>query len=192
MWDAGQRKRDSSPTTVPASGFAGVRTSRGTPRYFARSRCYLADELRVPAFSQSEIGLYKSVALANHRNFFWGPVWDGFAERLDTKRRLDGADIFVGRVDTPAAPAAIAKCAAAWSEIDCWPDLGNSADRAVCTRRTLNRRNRRYRLQLRAVSELLPEVIRSDLDEDSLPPPKRSTGRNGSSIPHWPITLLLC
>jgi len=47
-------------------------------------------------FSQSEIGLYKSVVLANRLNLFWGLDWEGIPERLDPKRRLDGVDIVIG------------------------------------------------------------------------------------------------
>jgi PRTRC genetic system ThiF family protein len=79
-------------------------------------------------FSQSEIGLYKSVVLANRLNLFWGLDWEGIPERLDPKRRLDGVDIVIGCVDTRKARAAIAKCAEDWSEGDYWLDLGNNAD----------------------------------------------------------------
>jgi len=80
------------------------------------------------AFSQSEIGLYKSVVLANRLIMFWGLDWEGIPERLDPKRRLDGVDIVIGCVDTRKARAAIAKCAEDWSEVDYWLDLGNNAD----------------------------------------------------------------
>ena len=42
-------------------------------------------------FSQSEIGLYRSVVLANRLNLFWGVDWRW--EHLDPQRRLDGVDI---------------------------------------------------------------------------------------------------
>jgi len=50
-------------------------------------------------FSQSEIGLYKSVVLSNRLNLFWGLDWEGIPERLDPTRRLDGVDIVIGCVD---------------------------------------------------------------------------------------------
>ena len=94
-------------------------------------------------FSQSEIGLYKSVVLANRLNLFWGLDWQGIPERLDTKRRLDGVDIVIGCVDTRKARAAIAKCAEDWSEVDYWLDLGNNADSGqFVLGEPLNRRNR--------------------------------------------------
>ena len=121
-------------------------------------------------FSQSEIGLYKSVVLANRLNMFWGLDWDGIPERLDTKRRLDGVDIVIGCVDTRKARAAIAKCSGDWSEVDYWLDLGNNADSGqFVLGEPLNRRNRRHKLRLRTVSELFPEVIAADLDGDDFP-----------------------
>jgi PRTRC genetic system ThiF family protein len=121
-------------------------------------------------FSRSEIGLYKSVVLANRLNLFWGLDWEGIPERLDVKRRLDGVDIVIGCVDTRAARAAIANCATDWSEVDYWLDLGNNADSGqFVLGEPLNRRNRRRSLRLRTVSELFPEVIEGELDRDNLP-----------------------
>lgn len=121
-------------------------------------------------FSQSEIGLYKSVVLANRLNLFWGLDWEGIPEWLDPKRRLDGVDIVIGCVDTRKARGAIAKCSEDWSEVDYWLDLGNNADSGqFVLGEPLNRRNRRHRLRLRTVSELLPEVIQQELDEDGQP-----------------------
>jgi PRTRC genetic system ThiF family protein len=121
-------------------------------------------------FSRSEIGLYKSVVLANRLNLFWGLDWQGIPEHLDTKRRLDGVDIVIGCVDTRKARAAIARCAEDWSEVDYWLDLGNNSDSGqFVLGEPLNRRNSRHRLRLRTVSELFPEVIQPDLDGDGLP-----------------------
>jgi PRTRC genetic system ThiF family protein len=121
-------------------------------------------------FSRSEIGLYKSVVLANRLNLFWGLDWAGVPEHLDTKRRLDGVDIVIGCVDTRAARATIAKCAEEWSEVDYWLDLGNNADSGqFVLGEPLNRRNRRRGLRLRTVSELFPEVIQTEMDGDDLP-----------------------
>jgi len=121
-------------------------------------------------FSRSEIGLYKSVVLANRLNLFWGLDWEGIPERLDGKRKITGVDIVIGCVDTRAARAAIAKCVEDWSEVDYWLDLGNSADSGqFVLGEPLNRRNRRHRLRLRTVCELFPEVIQGDIIEDALP-----------------------
>lgn len=121
-------------------------------------------------FSQSEIGLYKSVVLANRLNMFWGLDWEGIPERLDTKRPLDGVDIVIGCVDTRKARAAIAKSSDDWSEVDYWLDLGNNADSGqFVLGGPLNRRNRRHRLRLRTVSELFPEAVEAELDADDLP-----------------------
>lgn len=120
-------------------------------------------------FSTSEIGLYKSVILANRLNLFWGLDWEGVPERLDPRRRLDGVDIVIGCVDTRAARRTIAKCAEDWSEVGYWLDLGNNADSGqFVLGEPLNRRNRRRRLRLRTVSELFPEVVQEG-QEDRLP-----------------------
>ena len=121
-------------------------------------------------FSQSEIGLYKSVVLANRLNLFWGLDWEGIPERLDGKRKITGVDIVIGCVDTRAARAAIAKCVEDWSEVDYWLDVGNDADGGqFVLGEPLNRRNRRKKLRLRTISELFPEVIQGELDRDGQP-----------------------
>jgi PRTRC genetic system ThiF family protein len=141
----------------------GLRVTLLDPDVISPTNC-----VRQP-FSQSEIGLYKSVVLANRLNLFWGLDWEGIPERLDPKRRLDG-DIVIGCVDNRKARAAIAKCSGDWSEVDYWLDLGNSADSGqFVLGEPLNRRNRRHKLRLRTVSELFPEVIEADLDGDDLP-----------------------
>jgi sulfur-carrier protein adenylyltransferase/sulfurtransferase len=118
-------------------------------------------------FSQSEIGLYKSVVLANRLNMFWGLDWEGIPERLDPKRRFDGVDIVIGCVDTRKSRAAIAKCAEDRSEVDYWLDLGNNADSGqFVLGEPLNRRNRRHRLRLRTVAELFSEIVQADSDDD--------------------------
>jgi PRTRC genetic system ThiF family protein len=121
-------------------------------------------------FSRSEIGLYKSVVLANRLNLFWGLDWEGIPERLDAKRKVTGVDIVIGCVDTRAARGAIAKCVEDWSEVDYWLDLGNNSDSGLFVLgEPLNRRNRRKRLRLRTISELFPEVIEGELDRDGQP-----------------------
>jgi len=142
----------------------GIQVTLLDPEVISATNC-----VRQP-FSQSEIGLYKSVVLANRLNLFWGLDWQGVPERLDPKRRLDGVDIVIGCVDTRKARAAIAKCAEDWSEVDYWLDLGNNADSGqFVLGEPLNRRNRRHRLRLRTVAELFPEVIQGELDGDDLP-----------------------
>ena len=142
----------------------GIHVTLLDPEVISGTNC-----VRQP-FSQSEIGLHKSVVLANRLNLFWGLDWHGVPERLDPKRRLDGVDIVIGCVDTRKARAAIAKCGEDWSEVDYWLDLGNNADSGqFVLGEPLNRRNRRHRLRLRTVSELFPEVIQGELDGDGLP-----------------------
>jgi sulfur-carrier protein adenylyltransferase/sulfurtransferase len=101
---------------------------------------------------------------------FWGLDWQGIPERLDPKRRFDAVDIVIGCVDTRKSRAVIAKCSEDWSEVGYWLDLGNNSDSGqFVLGEPLNRRNRRHRLRLRTVSELFPEVIQADSEDDSLP-----------------------
>jgi PRTRC genetic system ThiF family protein len=121
-------------------------------------------------FSRSEIGLNKSIVLANRLNLFWGLDWEGIPERLDVKRKITGVDIVIGCVDTRAARAAIATGVEDWSEVDYWLDVGNHADGGqFVLGEPLNRRNRRKRLRLRTVSELFPEVTEGELDRNGEP-----------------------
>jgi PRTRC genetic system ThiF family protein len=142
----------------------GLHVTLLDPDTISRANC-----VRQP-FSHSEIGLYKSVVLANRVNLFWGLDWEGIPERLDSKRKTIGVDIVIGCVDTRAARAAIAKCVEDSSEVDYWLDLGNNPySGQFVLGEPLNRRNRRKALRLRTVSELFPEVIRAELDRDDQP-----------------------
>jgi PRTRC genetic system ThiF family protein len=121
-------------------------------------------------FSRSEVGLYKSVVLANRMNLFWGLDWQGVPQQLSDRQRLEGADIVIGCVDTRAARAAIQKCTEGRSEVDYWLDLGNNAASGqFVLGEPLNQRNRRSNLRLRTVCELFPEIIQSELDGDGMP-----------------------
>lgn len=121
-------------------------------------------------FSRAEIGLYKSVVLANRLNLFWGLDWEGIPEALDPTRKMTGVDIAIGCVDTRLARATIAKCVGDGSEVHYWLDLGNNADSGqFVLGEPLNRKNQRKRLRLRTISELFPEVIQDDLDRDGQP-----------------------
>lgn len=121
-------------------------------------------------FSRSEVGLYKSVVLANRMNLFWGLDWQGIPQQLSDRQRLEGVDIVIGCVDTRAARASIQKCTEGRSEVDYWLDLGNSAASGqFVLGEPLNQRNRRSKLRLRTVCELFPEIIQSELDGDGVP-----------------------
>jgi PRTRC genetic system ThiF family protein len=177
---------------LPAYGHPeGLHVTLLDPEVISPTNC-----VRQP-FSQSEIGLYKSVVLANRLNLFWGMDWDGIPERLDPKRRLDGVDIVIGCVDTRKARAAIAKSAEDWSEVDYWLDLGNNADSGqFVLGEPLNRRNRRHKLRLRTVSELFPKSSKANWMKMAYRVAVLSKlwiGRSHSStspwqIMHWPCS----
>src|SRR6266851_6949646 len=121
-------------------------------------------------FSRSEIGLHKSVVLANRLNLFWGLDWQGIPQELSDRQKLEGVDIVIGCVDTRAARAASQRCTEGRSEVDYWLDLGNNAASGqFVLGEPLNQRNRRSKLRLRTVCELFPEIIQSELDGDGVP-----------------------
>lgn len=121
-------------------------------------------------FSRSEIGLYKSVVLVNRLNMFWELDWEAVPEHLTEDHALTRVDIVIGCVDTRAARSVIHSCATHSSTVGYWLDIGNNADSGqFILGEPLNFENRRTRNRLRTVAELYPEVVNTELEEDSLP-----------------------
>ncbi len=121
-------------------------------------------------FSKSEIGLYKSVVLVNRLNVFWELDWEAVPEHLTENRPLTRADIVIGCVDTRAARSVIQSCATRSSTVGYWLDIGNNADSGqFILGEPLNYENQRTRYRLRTVADLYPEVVDTELEEDSLP-----------------------
>lgn len=80
------------------------------------------------AFTQSEVGHYKSVVLATRLNLFWGLDWQAATYRVTAQaaRGIDRADLVIGCVDSAAGRAAIAHAfdeSAAY-----WLDFGNDSE----------------------------------------------------------------
>ncbi len=121
-------------------------------------------------FSKSEIGLYKSVVLVNRLNVFWELDWEAVPEHLTENQPLTRVDIVIGCVDTRAARSVIHSCATRSSTVGYWLDIGNNADSGqFILGEPLNFENRRTRNRLRTVADLYPEVVNTELEEDSLP-----------------------
>ena len=121
-------------------------------------------------FSKSEIGLYKSVVLVNRLNMFWELDWEAVPEHLTKNRPLTHVDIVIGCVDTRAARSVIQSCATRSSTVGYWLDIGNNADSGqFILGEPLNFENRRTGNRLRTVADLYPEVVNTELEEDSLP-----------------------
>ena len=78
-------------------------------------------------FTQSEIGLHKSVILATRLNLFWGLEWRAETLRVErTNGVVDRPDVIIGCVDTAKARAAIAH---AFDQSGAyWLDFGNDAE----------------------------------------------------------------
>jgi PRTRC genetic system ThiF family protein len=120
-------------------------------------------------FSESEIGLYKSVVLVNRINLFWGLNWQASTEYV-TGNTQGKADIIISCVDTRAARYQITK-SSLFKECAYWLDLGNTADSGqFVLGQPKNSRNRKTPRRLRTVAELFPEILTPALDNsDSLP-----------------------
>jgi PRTRC genetic system ThiF family protein len=79
-------------------------------------------------FSRSEIGLHKSIVLANRLNLFWGLGWEGIPEHCSSQLRFEDVQIVIGCVDSAAARFIISECTAGCSRVHYWLDLGNKSD----------------------------------------------------------------
>ena len=120
-------------------------------------------------FSESEIGLYKSVVLVNRLNLFWGLNWHASTEYVTAKTQ-GKTDIIISCVDTRAARLEITK-SPLFKECVYWLDIGNIADGGqFVLGQPNNDRNRKTRGRLPTVAELFPEIVTPLLDSaDDLP-----------------------
>jgi PRTRC genetic system ThiF family protein len=109
-------------------------------------------------FSESEIGLHKSVVLVNRLNLFWNLRW--LASTQYVTRSTQGAvDIVVSCVDTREARLEIVN-SPLMKECMYWLDIGNNADSGqFVLGQPKNSRNRRHKHRLPVVSELFPEIV---------------------------------
>jgi PRTRC genetic system ThiF family protein len=121
-------------------------------------------------FSQSEIGLSKSVVMASRINLFWGLQWKAVQEHLSKSQKVEEADIVISCVDTRSARAGIDNLVGGNSSVTYWLDLGNGADGGqFVLGQPWNRRNPRRAERLRTASELFPEITDTTLEEDNTP-----------------------
>jgi PRTRC genetic system ThiF family protein len=120
-------------------------------------------------FSESEIGLYKSVVLVNRLNLFWGLNWHASTEYV-TEKTQGKADIIISCVDTRDARLDITK-SPLFKDCVYWLDLGNTADGGqFVLGQPKNDRNRKTPGRLPTVAELFPEIVTPLLDSaDDLP-----------------------
>ena len=120
-------------------------------------------------FSESEIGLYKSVVLVNRLNLFWGLRWQASTDFV-TATTEGKTDILISCVDTRAARLEITK-SPLFKECVYWLDLGNTADGGqFVLGQPKNDRNRKTPGRLPTVAELFPEIVTLLLDSaDDLP-----------------------
>ncbi len=118
-------------------------------------------------FCRSEIGLPKSVVLANRLNLFWGLDWEGLPEYLSSRLRFDEGQIVIGCVDSSVARGAVREWTSGYSRVHYWLDLGNKSDGGqFVLGEPLNSRNRRSSMRLRTVAEFFPEIADGQLSDD--------------------------
>ena len=118
-------------------------------------------------FCRSEIGLPKSVVLANRLNLFWGLDWEGLPEYLSSRLRFDEGQIVIGCVDSSVARGAVREWTSGYSRVHYWLDLGNKSDGGqFVLGEPLNSRNRRCSTRLRTVAEFFPEIADTQLPDD--------------------------
>lgn len=120
-------------------------------------------------FSEAEIGLHKSVVLVNRINLFWDLHWRASTEYV-TRLTQGKMDIIISCVDTRSARLEILK-SPLMKDCRYWLDIGNNADSGqFVLGQPKNNINRHLRYRLPVVSELFPEIVRSDKAiDDGLP-----------------------
>lgn len=148
---------------IVAAGHSGLQVIVADGDKVSATNC-----VRQP-FSESEIGLYKSVVLVNRLNLFWGLKWQASTEFV-TRKTQGKADIIISCVDTRSARLEITK-SPLFKECVYWLDLGNTADGGqFVLGQPKNDRNRKTRGRLPTVAELFPEIVTPLLDNaDDLP-----------------------
>ena len=121
-------------------------------------------------FSQTEVGLSKSVILASRINLFWGLQWKAIQENVSKAHKVEDADIVISCVDTRSARASIEKLVGGNAAVTYWLDLGNGCDGGqFVLGQPWNRRNPRRAARLRTASELFPEIADVSLGEENAP-----------------------
>jgi PRTRC genetic system ThiF family protein len=121
-------------------------------------------------FSESEIGLHKSMVLTTRINLFWGLGWKALAEFVDESWGHE-TDIVIGCVDSRAARDAITRTQTYWN-CHYWLDLGNGRDSGqFVLGQPENTRNKRSRERLPTAGELFPELVDPKLDARDKQPP---------------------
>lgn len=121
-------------------------------------------------FSQSEVGLAKSVVLASRINLFWGLQWRAIQQPVSGSHKVEEADIVISCVDTRSARADISKLVDGHATVSYWLDLGNGADGGqFVLGQPWNRRNPRRADRLRTANELFPEIADATRSEDNAP-----------------------
>jgi PRTRC genetic system ThiF family protein len=96
--------------------------------------------------------------------------WEAIPTHLTENLPLTSVDIVIGCVDTRAARLVIQCCATRSSTVGDWLDIGNNANSGqFILGEPLNFEDQRTGNRLPTVADLYPEVVNTELEEDSLP-----------------------
>ena len=123
-------------------------------------------------FSETEVGLFKSVVLVRRLNLFWNLEWKAVPKHLDRSTGLPNPiDFIIGCVDSRGARGVINELIGQrWTDVRYWLDIGNNAESGqFVLGQPLNGRNRRKAHRLRTIAELFPEIVDASLDDNSQP-----------------------
>src|SRR5258708_16214281 len=108
-------------------------------------------------FSESEIGVHKSIVLVNRLNLFWGLEWQASAEPI-TKHTTGEIDIIISCVDTRTARREIIR-SDVFKHCAYWLDIGNASDGGqFVLGQPRKKRNRRSRTFFPTVPDLLSQI----------------------------------
>lgn len=120
-------------------------------------------------FSQSDVGSYKSITLANRINMFYGTVWDAEPRFFDPKKEdLQQYDIIIGCVDKAAFRVELGRIAADQRKHRnpvLWMDMGNDQHSGQCILGHVIQGDNEI-LRLPNVFDLYPNLMDPALDKE--------------------------
>ncbi|MRV70598.1 PRTRC system ThiF family protein [Duganella sp. FT92W] len=123
-------------------------------------------------FSQSDVGLHKSLITITRLNLFYGLDWEAWPCRIEQhwQQRMTGgylADVLISCVDTRAARRTMHEYLFAGNRYRYWLDLGNRSHDGQVVLGQPGKEHGATRLP--CVTELYPELLDVSADEDARP-----------------------
>ena len=130
----------------------------------------LAGQLCRQPFSESEIGLFKSVALINRLNLFWGLKWEAVPQHVSKGHGIaNDIDLVIGCVDTRGPRDDHQSITTTWCGTMYWLNLGKNADSGEWSRETAQPAESLQGCATRTVSATIWRDHDSALDDNTQP-----------------------